>query len=103
MKISSLFAVVVVLGIGAASMLLADQQNQLPSSNGAAAQITDAAFRDGLYLGKLAAEGGAEPHAAIGRWGTLEDRSSFATGYQQGYSEFLASRVAPTTGGRLAE
>jgi hypothetical protein len=103
MKTLSLFAVAVALGIGTASMLLADQQNQLPSSNGAAAQITDAAFRDGLYLGKLAAEGGAEPHAAIGRWGTLEDRSSFATGYQQGYSEFLASRVAPTTGGRLAE
>jgi len=103
MKTFSLFAVVTVLAIGTASILLANQQNQLPSSIGAAAQTTDAAFRDGLYLGKLAAEGGAEPHAAIGRWATLRDRSSFATGYQRGYSEFLASRVAPTTDGRLAE
>jgi hypothetical protein len=104
MKTFSLFAVAVALGIGTASMLLADQQNQLSRSNAAAAaQITDAAFRDGLYLGRLAAEGGAKPHVAIGRWATLEDRSSFATGYRQGHSESLASRVAPIAGGRLAE
>jgi hypothetical protein len=99
MKGFSLFAFVVALGMGTTSMLRTGQNNQL--STGTAAQITDGAFRDGLYLGSLAAERGAEPHAAIGRWATQEDRSSFAAGYQRGYREFLASRVAPTgPGGR---
>jgi len=98
-----LFAAVVVIGIGAASMVLADQQSQFSRSNRDAAQITDGAFRDGLYLGKLAAKAGTERHAAIGRWATAEDRSSFAAGYQRGYSEFLASRVIPTTRGGVRE
>jgi hypothetical protein len=52
---------------------------------------TDGAFRDGLYLGKLAAQSGAASHPAIGRWSREQDRSSFVAGYRQGYRDFLDS------------
>ena len=93
MKTSALFALVVALGIGTASMLRTDHHNHFSSPNENAAQSTDGAFRDGLYLGTLAAQRGAESHIAVGRWAASQDRSSFTAGYQQGYSDFLASRV----------
>ena len=43
------------------------------------------AYRDGLYLGKLAARRGEEQHTAAGRWATQVDRNYFATGYEDGY------------------
>src|ERR1700730_18557228 len=86
------FASVVALSVGTASMMRADHHNHMPVTNGAVAQITNAAFRDGLYLGRLGAERGAEAHIASGRWTTSEDRSSFTAGYQQGYSDGLASK-----------
>jgi hypothetical protein len=48
-------------------------------------QATSAPFRDGLYLGKLAADRGTEPHVASGRWAAEADRILFAAGFQQGY------------------
>jgi hypothetical protein len=93
MKIFSLLTLMAALGVATASMLRADFHDRLPGHDVNMAHITDGAFRDGLYLGQLAAERGAEPHAAIGRWATLQDRASFTTGYQRGYTEFLASRT----------
>jgi hypothetical protein len=94
MKILSLYASVIALSIVPMSMLYSDRHHNSPTTNDNVAQITDGAFRDGLYLGRLAAESGREAHVAGGRWATAEDRSSFTAGYQRGYSEFLASRVA---------
>jgi hypothetical protein len=91
MKILSLYASVIALSM--VSMLYSGRHHNSSAANDNAAQITDGAFRDGLYLGRLAAEGGSEPHVAIGRWATAEDRSSFAAGYQRGYNELLASRA----------
>jgi len=91
------------LGIGTASLLRADHQNHFASPNQTVAQATDGAFRDGMYLGKLAAESGAASHVAIGRWSTPQDRSSFTAGYQQGYNEFLASRAVAVSTGRRTE
>jgi len=98
-----LLASVVALGMGTASMLRADHHNRFPSANQNVAHRTDGAFRDGWYLGKLAAESGAAPHVAIGRWATLADRTSFTSGYQQGYGEILTSRAAPTAHERRTE
>jgi hypothetical protein len=61
-----------------------------------------AAFRDGLYMGKLAAKRGAPMRLASGRWSTLGDRALFALGYEQGYHESLA-RVAASGEARRAE
>jgi hypothetical protein len=94
MKILPLYAAVIALGLVPMSMLSRDRHHNSPTANGNVAQITDGAFRDGLYLGRLAAEAGSEPHLAVGRWATAEDRSSFRAGYQRGYSELPASRAA---------
>lgn len=94
MKILSLYASVIALSIVPMSMLYSDRQHNSAATNDNAAQITDGAFRDGLYLGRLAAESGRQPHVAAGRWSTAQDRSSFTAGYERGYSEFLASRAA---------
>jgi hypothetical protein len=87
MKTISLFALALTFGMGTASMLNTDNHN-----SNQAVQNADAAFRDGLYLGRLAAEAGAEPHVARGRWATLGDRALFSAGYQKGYRGSLASR-----------
>lgn len=100
MKKFSLLALLVALGVGTASTLRVDHHNSVLSPK-TIARNADGAFRDGLYLGRLAAGAGAESHVAIGRWSTLEDRSSFAAGYQQGYSEILASRSAHSLRGAL--
>jgi hypothetical protein len=47
----------------------------------------DAAYRDGLYLGKLAHAAKRQMHPPIGRWSTEKDRASFAAGYHQGFGE----------------
>ena len=87
MKTISLFALALTLGMGTASMLNTNNQN-----SNQPVQNADAAFRDGLYLGKLAAQAGAEPHVARGRWATVGDRALFSAGYQEGYSGSLARR-----------
>jgi hypothetical protein len=47
----------------------------------------DGAFRDGLYLGKLAAQSQRVQRPAIGRWSGDQDRVSFAAGYRLGYEQ----------------
>jgi hypothetical protein len=49
------------------------------------ATATDAAFRDGLYLGKLSAKQGGSAHISRGRWSSESDRTAFVRGYQEGY------------------
>jgi hypothetical protein len=54
---------------------------------------TNAAYRDGLYLGKLAAEQGSDSHIASGRWSQANDRAAFAAGYEEAYKMQLATRM----------
>lgn len=49
-------------------------------------QVTNGAFRDGVYLGRLDAANGNPAHVAAGRWAHTTDRKAFSIGYQQGYS-----------------
>jgi hypothetical protein len=55
------------------------------------ALTTSAAYRDGLFVGRFAAESGSRRTVSTGRWVTQEDRDSYAAGYEQAYS---ASRAA---------
>ncbi len=72
--------------------MLASSNGHLTSGPTEEAQFaSDGAFRDGLYLGKLAAERGQELRPAIGRWSTELDRSMFTAGYHRGYDESLAA------------
>lgn len=51
----------------------------------------DGAFRDGVYVGRLAAQSGRPSRPLTGRWSTKQDRALFAAGYTRGYNEVLAS------------
>jgi hypothetical protein len=44
-----------------------------------------AAYRDGLYIGKLHADQGRNARVATSRWSTEKDRTAFANGYVEGY------------------
>jgi hypothetical protein len=57
-----------------------------------ATQQTDAAFRDGFYLGRLDAEDGRKVRPSVARWSAPKDRASFLAGYQQGYEETQATK-----------
>ena len=46
-----------------------------------------AAYRDGLYVGKLAAQRGEQRLAPVGRWSAQDDRDAFLSGYQQTNTE----------------
>ena len=83
----------IALGLAVMSGFHGSRQHNPANADDNISQITDGAFRDGLFLGKLTAERGAESHISVGRWATVEERASFTAGYQRGYNEFLASRV----------
>ena len=86
MKRKSLFVLAVTLGIAGFVQISVRANVRERASH--SARATDAAFRDGLFLAKLDAQNGRQPHIATGRWSTTADRASFTAGYQQGYREF---------------
>ena len=55
--------------------------------------LSSAAYRDGLYVGKLAAQRGEQRLAPVGRWSAQDDRDAFLVGYQQANAE-----IAQATG-----
>lgn len=72
--------------IGTTGLLASSGNRTAPESQSVEAQLaTDGAFRDGLYVGKLAAQSGRTRHPLVGRWSTQRDRASFVAGYEQGY------------------
>ena len=94
-----LFAVVLTLCAGVVFVLRnTAHQNSFPEVQDDRPLQTSAAFRDGVYLGALAAKRGEEPHVAEGRWSNQADRISFTAGYQQGYDEAIAVRAAVVKG-----
>ncbi len=54
---------------------------------------TNAAFRDGLYLGRLDARESRAAHLATGRWSRDLDRASFNAGYGVGYMQISGDSV----------
>src|ERR1700733_2620153 len=97
----SAYAYAATLALGRTAMLANSNRSLQPTpnpglsgsglSNSGLALDADGAFRDGLYLGKLAAQSGQPMSMVVGRWSTEKDRATFTSGYQRGYSETLAS------------
>jgi hypothetical protein len=56
-------------------------------------QLT-AAYRDGLYVGKLVAQRGEQRQAPVGRWATQIDRDAFQAGYEQANPEMAEASKA---------
>lgn len=82
-------AVAVCLGTTA---LLANSQRHLRDTQSADARLAlDGAYRDGLYLGRSAAQRRQPFRPPAGRWGNEADRASFVAGYRRGYRDFLVS------------
>jgi len=52
---------------------------------------TDAAFRDGVFLGRLDAQHERKPHLSTGRWSAEADRRLFVSGYLQAYGEMFGA------------
>lgn len=75
----------IMLGLSATAMLSANYR-PANSVQGEIQLSADGAFRDGLYLGRLAAESGQPIHPAIGRWSAEQDRANFIAGYRRGYA-----------------
>ena len=46
----------------------------------------DGAYRDGLYVGQLAAKNGRQSRPPIGRWSGEADRASFLAGFERAYN-----------------
>jgi hypothetical protein len=88
MRKLSAFTIVIALCLGAAAMIQSGRATDgWKSSSTDTGHVTSAPYRDGLYLGKLAAERGAESHVSFGRWAREADRASFKAGFQQGYHD----------------
>jgi hypothetical protein len=87
MKKLSIYTLVIVASLGATAMLATSGQTPAPIPASEARFAADGAFRDGLYVGKLAAEQGQPMRPSVGRWSTAHDRSTFSAGYRRGYGE----------------
>ena len=81
-----IMACVLVLGFaGGTSSLLFKGMGTKPQVRAISVEMAgDAAYRDGLFLGKLNREGRPHMLAPVGRWSTEKDRASFVQGYRQG-------------------
>jgi hypothetical protein len=82
------FALAIAVSVGTTAVLAINTRT--PYHRADTQLNSEAAFRDGLYIGRLAAERGQTPRPPIGRWSTEKDRSLFVVGYGRGYNEFLA-------------
>jgi hypothetical protein len=56
--------------------------------------LLTAAYRDGLYVGKLGAQRGEQRLAPVGRWAAQSDRDAFLTGYEQANPEIAEATSA---------
>jgi basic membrane lipoprotein Med (substrate-binding protein (PBP1-ABC) superfamily) len=91
----SVYISLVVIPFGAATVRLAGKASHTKQVNTVdASQETDAAFRDGLYMGRLDAEDARNVRPSVSRWSEPKDRASFLAGYQRGYEEGRATKIA---------
>lgn len=87
-----LFLLVLPLGVGTVGLASrANQPRKLKSAD--ASRETDAAYRDGLYLGRLDGQEGRKVRPSVARWNANQDRASFLFGYQEGYREGQSARI----------
>jgi len=94
MKRLSLFLLVVGVAVAAAAPMRRLLIPVTPPGNTTVSQAGNAAFRDGLYLGRFDAESGRTRHLCVGRWSSDINRAWFTAGYQAGYRGMNAGRAA---------
>ncbi|HXW90380.1 MAG TPA: hypothetical protein VEK33_07515 [Terriglobales bacterium] len=93
MRTISLYILAIALSAGSAATVRSAMRARSIHSNASALMENSAPFRDGLYLGQLAARNGNEPRSAAGRWASEENRAAFREGYRRGYRQALILRA----------
>lgn len=71
----------------AATILVTGVAAHIPEISTSSEEATNAAFRDGMFQGKLDIQNGRKLHLSSGRWRTDADRTSFIAGYHQALRE----------------
>lgn len=87
MRNISSYILVIALSAGSAATVGSAMRTRSLDSNASTLMENSAPFRDGLYLGRLAARNGDEPRMAVGRWSSEKNRRAFREGYQRGYRQ----------------
>jgi hypothetical protein len=80
------YALAISVSLGTTAMVANNNRSPQSVPNNDARFASDAAFRDGLYVGRLAGERGEPQRIAVARWSTEQDRALFADGYRRGYA-----------------
>jgi hypothetical protein len=70
-----------------ATILVTGVAAHMPDISSSPEQATNAAFRDGMFVGKLDIQNGRKLHLSSGRWQADADRKSFIAGYHQALRE----------------
>jgi hypothetical protein len=71
----------------AATILVTGVAAHMPNISSSPEQATNAAFRDGMFIGKLDIQNGRKLHLSSSRWRTDADRTSFIAGYHEALRE----------------
>jgi hypothetical protein len=87
-----IFALAIAVSLGTTAMLANSARVGTKPPTIDALLANDAAYRDGLFVGKLAARQGRTMRPLIGRWSSQKDRVSFVMGYERGYNEVVSAR-----------
>jgi len=82
----SVFVLAFALCLGTTALLVSTSHSASFRQARDAQLAADGAFRDGLYVGRLAAERSRPPHPPLGRWSSEKDRRSFEAGFRQAYA-----------------
>jgi uncharacterized protein with FMN-binding domain len=81
------YVLALIFGFGLGAVFTSEVSAQSFEPAAAATQAgTNAAYRDGYYMGKHDAEQGRANHVAVGRWSSSQDRAQYQTGYDAGYT-----------------
>jgi len=85
-----IFTLALTLAVTLGTTALLANGRMSASESIAVQRANDGAFRDGLFIGHLAAERGKPAHPLVGRWASASDRASFEAGYRLAYNDSLA-------------
>jgi hypothetical protein len=78
--------------VGTSAMMVVSRDTTLQKKTANVERNNDAAYRDGLYIGRLAQAAKRPMRPPVGRWSTEKDRASFAAGFRQGLEEVAQKR-----------
>jgi hypothetical protein len=95
-KMKRLFLLTAVVAVSLSTVAMKHMEGDAGSrpSDLARIEVTNAPFRDGLYLGQLSAKQGRSFHVPSGRWASSSDRVSFTAGFERGYQQGLQRLAA---------